>query len=166
MRTARTKAKAIPNSHVLGYANTGTEQIGIRVNVIEGHEELQGKEFTWYGYFTDKSEERTLQALMTAGWDGSDFVNLAGLGSTEFELQFEEQDEVDEQGQVTGAFWRPTFINKIGVAMKHQMDEGQKRSFASRMNALAKNLKGPQASGQPRVGGGRPQADSNDDLRF
>ena len=157
MNKPRCNARAVPETHVYGFANTGTEQVGFRVECLDGI--LQGQSFTWYGYFTDASEQRTIEQLMIAGWTGDDALNLPGLGSTEFELQLEEQEEVDERtGQVSNTFWRPTFINRIGVAMRNQMDEMQKRSFAARLNATARNLMGgaaPQRSAPQR--GAAPQ---------
>lgn len=156
MRKTRAKARAIEGSQEWGFANTGTEQVGIRVLVLDG--ELKDQTFTWYGYFTENSETRTLEQLMIAGWDGQEPMNLPGLGATEFELQLEEQEEQDEQGNVTGAYWRPTFINRVGVAMRNKMDDGQKRAFASRLSALARTIQKPatQQSGQSARTGTAP----------
>lgn len=145
MRTVKVKAKAVPDSHEWGFANTKTEQVGMRCTIIGG--ESDGQSVTWYGYFTPKSEERTLEQLRIAGWDGSDIINLPGLGSTEFELVLEEQEEQDEHGNPAGTYWRPTFINRIGVAMRNKMDDAQKRAFAARLGALA---------GAAAPAGGRP----------
>lgn len=158
MRKLRCRAKAIPDSHVFGYANTGTEQVGILVECLDG--EFKGKQFTWYGFFTPAAEERTLEQLMIAGWDGTDVINLPGLGTTEFELQLEEQEDHDENGSPAGTFWRPTFINRIGVAMRNQMDDQQKRAFAARLNALARNMRGGAAQQQ------RQQRAAKDDILF
>lgn len=128
----RTKAKAVADSHEWGYANTGTEQVGMRVVMIGG--DFDGQQVTWYGYFTEATEQRTLESLRIAGWDETDIINLPGLGTTEFELQLEE--ETDDQG---ATYLRPTFINKIGVAMRNKMDDGQKQAFAARMRALTKS---------------------------
>lgn len=125
----RVKARALPDSHEWGFASTGTEQVGMRVTILEG--EYQG-EVTWYGYFTEATEQRTLESLSVAGWDGTDIINLPGLGSTEFELQLEE--ETDDKGN---KYLRPTFINRIGVAMKHVMDAGAKAAFAARMRGAS-----------------------------
>jgi hypothetical protein len=149
---ARCKARAVPDTHAYGYANSGTEQVGFRVECLDGI--FQNETFTWYGYFTENTEQRTIEQLMIAGWSGEDALNLPGLGSTEFELQLEEEQEVDEHGQPAGTRWRPTFINKISVAMRNQMDEMQKRSFAARLNAVARNVKGGAA---PQRGAAAPQ---------
>lgn len=139
MRKIRSKARAVPGSQEWGTANTGTEQVGFRLQLIGG--DLDGQFFTWYGFFTEASEERTLESLRIAGWDG-DFANildLPGLGSTEFEVQLE--DQTDKNGapvinQETGEpYLKPTFINRIGVAMKNVMGAQEKAAFAQRMRA-------------------------------
>lgn len=130
MRKIRCKARAVPSSHDFGYSpEKGTEQVGMRVQILDG--ELEGQTYTWLGYFTEASEDRTLEQLRTAGWDGTDFLSLPGLGSTEFELQLEE-----ETGQKDGTlYWRPTFINRMGVAMKNSMDAQQRAAFAARLRS-------------------------------
>ena len=150
MTKIRSKARAVPDSHEWGFASTGTEQVGMRVVIADG--ELAGQEVTWYGYFTDAAEARTLEALKIAGWDGSNVIDLPGLGSTEFELTLEE--ETDEKGKT---YLRPTFINRIGVAMRNKMDDAQKRSFAARMQALAGATKGASTARKPVV---------DDDIKF
>lgn len=125
----RVRARAVPNAFEWGVADTGTEQVGVLVQILEG--ELQDQQLTWYGYFTDATEDRTLESLRTAGWDGSDILNLPGLGSTEFQLTLEE--EHNEQYQTS--YWKPAFINRIGVAMKNVMGPQEKAAFAARMRA-------------------------------
>ncbi len=128
-RKIRVKARAVPDSQEWGFASTGTEQVGIRIILIDG--EMQGESVTWYGFLTENAEQRTLEQLEIAGWNKSSVIDLPGLGSTEFELQLEE--EPDEKGNV---YLRPTFINRVGVAMKNKMDDGQKRAMAARLAAL------------------------------
>lgn len=124
MRKMQCKARAIPDSHDLGYSpEKGTPQVGIRVSVLDG--ELEGQADTWIGYFTEASEARTIEQLQIAGWDGVNIAEMAGLGTTEFHLQYEEET----YNNVTR--WKPTFINRIGVMMKNSMDDAQRREFAA-----------------------------------
>ena len=159
MKKIRTKARAVPDSHEWGYASTGTEQVGLRVVCLGG--ELDGQEVTWYGYFTEATEQRTLEALKTAGWDGTNVIDLPGLGTTEFELQLEE--ETDDKGNT---YLRPAFINRIGVAMKNKMDDGQKRAFAARLGALAGGARPAGRPAQRPAGGARAQAPANGEMPF
>lgn len=142
-RKVSIKARALEGTETFGFASTGTRQVGFRVEGLSGGEGFTGEVFSWYGYFTDTSGKRTLESLKTAGWKDDDdgwrgFGNstLPGLGSTEFELQLEEEEEEDAEGNPAGTYWRPTFINKIGVAMKEQMDAGTIKAFAAEMRAM------------------------------
>jgi hypothetical protein len=138
MKKIRAKARAVEGSEIFGFTGTGKEQIGFRIQVLEG--EFEGESFSWYGFFTEASGQRTIDSLKYAGWneDWNAFAQkrLPGLGSTEFELQLEEEEDQDEQGNPAGTSWRATFINRIGVAMKSVMDEGTARAFAARMKAM------------------------------
>lgn len=168
-KITRVKARALAGTEVFGFANTGTEQVGFRVEVIDG--ELAGQSYPWYGYFTDASGARTLEQLKTAGWADDDDgwrafseKHLPGLGTTEFELVLEEEAELDESGNETGTSIRPTFINKLGVAMKNQMDANQSRAFADRMRAQFGGPRAPQ--GQRRAAPTAGQPGKKDDLPF
>lgn len=128
--SAKVRARAIATGEFeFGLASTGSEQVGIAVRVLEG--EFDGRVFTWYGHFTEAAVERTIEALKHAGWNGEDFANLPGLGSREFQLTLTE-----EQNQRGELFWRASFINPIGVAMKNKMDNASKASLAKRIAAF------------------------------
>jgi len=158
VRKIRTRARALPGSQEWGVASTGTEQVGIRVQTIGG--DLDGQYFTWYGSFTETTEERTLESLRTAGWNGDweRLIELPGLGETEFELQLE--DDIGPDGKPrtnpsTGeVYLRATFINRISVAMKNVMSAQDKASFASRMRARYAGA-APRTRTPPRNSGGR-----------
>lgn len=125
----RVKAQAVAGSHDFGVASTGTEQVGIAVKVLEG--DFAGQTFSWYGYFTDEATELTVKALRTAGWDGTDFVSLPGLGSTQFELVLVEEER-------NGEFkWNARFINQIGVPMAERMGDAKKLALAKRISRLS-----------------------------
>jgi hypothetical protein len=134
VRKIQCKARAIPDSHDLGFSpEKGTPQVGIRVLVLDG--EFEGQTDTWIGYFTEATEARTIEQLQMAGWDGVNIAKMDGLGSTEFLLSYEEETYKNETR------WKPTFINRIGVQMKNSMNDTQRREFAalirSRMGATA-----------------------------
>lgn len=132
VRKLQAKGQAVPGSHEWGYANTGTEQVGVRVTLLDG--EHKGHTCSWYGYFTEKSEERTKEQLKIAGWDDTqeNVIDLPGLGSTEFSFSYEE--ETNDQGDV---YLSGSFMNRIAVAMKNKMDDQQKKAFASRLRGAS-----------------------------
>jgi hypothetical protein len=126
MKKVRAKARAVAGSHEFGVAGTGTEQVGMRVLVLDG--EYSGSEFVWYGSFTEAGTDIALESLRVAGWDGTDFVNLPGLGSTEFLLTLQEEDGRDGPSRM-----RAAFINRLGVPMKEKMDDAAKAALARRI---------------------------------
>ena len=78
----RYRAKALDGE--LGYSSNGNEQVMVKFEILEGPD--TGKSITWWGYFSEKTADRTLKALMDAGWDGQDVSVLSGLGSKEVSL--------------------------------------------------------------------------------
>ena len=151
MSKVRVKARVVAGSEVFGFSsNTNTEQVGVRVEVLEGE---HAGFYAWYGFFTEKAGERAIESLKTMGWneDWNAFSRgeLPGLGDTEFELTLEWETPQDG-GE---GFWRATFINRIGVAMKKKMDQAEAMDFGRRMRALyggAQAQPQTQQRGQPR----------------
>jgi hypothetical protein len=117
----RFRAKAVEGDY--GHANTGTEQIAVLFELETG------SRLTWYGYLTEKTQERTLEALINCGV--TDLETLDGLGSKDVELVIQHEDD---QNGVARA--RVAFVNALGsggVAMKNKMGEGARRSVAARL---------------------------------
>lgn len=162
------RARAVENSFEWGVSSNDNDQIGVLVNVLDG--ELAGSQATWYGTFTEASEDRTIESLRFMGWNGTDVVNLPGLGSTDFQLTFEE-----EQTDSGSVYWKPAFVNRIGVAMKTPMDDRRKAAFAARLRAkigtagtrpaqAANGGRGP--AGRGAAGGFDSPPPTDDDLNF
>jgi hypothetical protein len=146
------RARAVQGSPKIGRAGTGSEQVGVQFQILEGPDEA--KYITWYGYFTEATTERTLEALRIAGWKGDDFCDLSTIGDDEAEdVQLVIEDEADQQGEMRS---RAKFVNRLGsgVAMKDTMSETDVRAFAARMRGavIAHNQKSgtraPSSSGQ------------------
>lgn len=120
-RTVR--AKAVHGE--LGFSRNGNEEVAVQFEILSG--ETSGNMITWWGYFTEKSADRTLQSLMNAGWDGSDITDLNGLGSKEVELEL----VIDTYGgkQREKVAW----VNKPKGPRTKAMSEADKLSFAEKM---------------------------------
>lgn len=145
------RAKAI--SADFGRTAKSSEQVAVLLEFLDGPN--QSQRITWYGYFTEKTADRTLESLMIAGWDGDDLYELVGLGTTDFEAVVEE--DTYEGKTRTKVQW----INRMygnTPAMKQKLNDGEKRAFAERMKGRALALK----QNQPAP----PAADAGDDLPF
>src|ERR1700729_4246097 len=72
----RYNAKAI--AFGLGETNDGKPQIGVMFEIVD-HPDFPGEQITWFGYFTEKTEDRTIESLQHMGWQGDDLTELAEL---------------------------------------------------------------------------------------
>ncbi len=129
LEEGRYKAKAIEAA--LGVAGTGTEQVGVAFEITEGP--AKGYEITWYGHFTPKALERTLESLRYCGWEGDDITDLRGIGKSEVQLVIEHEEKNDGTMQA-----RVKWVNRSGgLAMKERMNAGQAAGLAKRIKGAA-----------------------------
>jgi len=144
----RHKARAVEAA--LGYTKGGKEQVAVLFEILDGDD--AGQQITWYGFFSEKTEERTLEALQHCGWEGADIGNLDGVTKNEVQLVVEM-----EAGDDGNSYPRVRWVNgaSAGLALKSRMNDGQRAAFAQRMRG--KVLATRQAAGQalPGNGGGR-----------
>jgi len=133
------KARAV--EAVLGTTSKGGEQVAVQFQILEG--EAQGQYITWWGFFTEKTTERTLESLEHCGWTGDDLSNLEGIDRHEVYLVIEH--EMDQQGELRA---RVRWVNSSGgIAMQNRMAPADAASFAQRMRGTV--LARRQAKGQP-----------------
>jgi hypothetical protein len=73
--------------------NKGTEQVSVTFQFVGGPND--GKRMTWNGWLTEKTVERTLEALEHCGWDGMNVKELKGFGTKSVELVIDEEAGTD-----------------------------------------------------------------------
>lgn len=114
----------------LGVTGTGADQVAVRFALLD----MDGQQVTWYGYFTEKTEERTIESLRIAGWLGTDLSDLSDLSRNDTpEVYLVIEHENDPNGVER---MRVRWVNAAGgIAMKNAMDPEQSRAFAARMRA-------------------------------
>ncbi len=125
------RARAVDSQ--FGYAETGTEQVAVTFEITE-EGEFRGHTIAWFGFFTDGTQERTMQALRACGWEGDDLSNLIGLDRNEIVLVIEH----DEYGGKVQA--RVKWVNRLGagrIELKRKMTDAQKTALARRLKGLA-----------------------------
>lgn len=141
----RHRARAREGS--LTQAKTGTPQVYVGFELLD----MPGRSISWYGYLSEKAEERTIEALRTAGWTGDDISRLDGLGDSEVELVVEWEEY---EGKLRA---RVKFINAMGGG-------GGKALAGHEQAALVERIK--------KKYGGKPSArqialpGANDDIPF
>ena len=128
MQEGRFKARAC--SWGLGYTSTGKEQVAVELKLTE--EVFTGERITWYGYFTEGTQERTFESLRALGWEGDDLSNLTGLDKNEVSIVVQGEEY---QGRTS---LKVKFINPLGgLALKETMTPDQAKAFARRMKGWA-----------------------------
>ena len=122
--TGKFRAKA--QTSELGYSTNGNEQVTVQFELLEGPD--LGKTITWWGYFSEKTADRTLRALLDSGWDGKDVSVLDGLGSKDVRLTIGNDTYNGETRQ------RVQWVNPLtGPKTKTPMADTDRASFAEKM---------------------------------
>lgn len=125
----------------LGVTSRGTEQIAVLFQLESG------EQITWYGYFTEKTTERTLDALEYMGWDGVDITDPVGLDRNDVRLVIDH--ETGEDGKT---YARVKWVNRIGgLAVKEELTGGALQNFKQRMQGavMARRQNKPPADRPP-----------------
>lgn len=130
------KYRGRPVAASLGMTSTGKEQIGVTFELVEP----AGERIGWYGFFTEKALDRTLQSLRYCGWTGNDLTDFSGEAlpagfDQEVELDIQ-HEEYKDKIQV-----RVAWVNSGGgMAMKAALDKTAAQSFAEKMKATINAL--------------------------
>lgn len=149
------KFVAVARTFILGQsAQKGTPQVEVMFEILSEGPFL-GESVPWSGYFTEKTEARTVESLMFMGWDG--LKSIGDLTAEDVGAQVQIVVEMDEYTSERGNTYRSPRVawvndpNSGGVTVK-EMDAGKKAAFAERMKGLAlglKQKKGEAASADP-----------------
>jgi hypothetical protein len=122
----RAKAKA----HQWGRAKTGTELVRVEFEFTSGT--VAGQSIYWDGFFTEKTQERTLESLEACGWDGASLKDLKGLGTKEVELVVEL-----EKGNDGNEYAKVKWVNGLNRrAVQQELDAGSLSNLEQRMKGL------------------------------
>lgn len=136
--------------HQLGKSPKSGSQ---RIEVL--FEDEEGRRSWWHGYLhTDKTFDRTVEALEVLGWDAAahqgDLMSLHGtqvLKGARAEIVVEDASYVGQDGQQVHAT-RVAWVNGDGVR-GDAMPEDEARAFAQQLRARVLARKGPRPSTRP-----------------
>lgn len=129
-------------AHKFGRAGTGTEQIGIRLAVVEGPH--KGTHFIYYGFFTDNTIEHTIKAMRALGFTGDDVRDVRSMYTSEAIAVV--AHEADRDGKVRE---RVRWINGADVVMNDVMSPQELSGFAQRMRGAFARFPGGGGVAQP-----------------
>lgn len=117
------------------------DQVAVQFEITEGPH--AGRCLTWYGFFTEKTMVRTLEALRYCGWTSDDVVSLEGMGNLLVSIVVENEQQVGGKNDGT---WYPKvrWVNQLGgggpIKLDQPMDMAAKRMFAAKMKMHAKQV--------------------------
>lgn len=139
------RVRAVACEAGMGKAGSGAEQVAVSFELLEGPN--AGEKITWYGYFSEKTWERTVESLRACGWEGDDLAHLDGIDRNEVLLVIEH--EPNQDGKV---FAKVRWVNKLGgggVALKEALEGRELQSFAAQMKGRIKALSAGKPSAKP-----------------
>lgn len=121
-------------------ANKGTPFLELYLKVIEG--EHKGALVRWTGYFTENTNERTIQSLLFMGWQGEDPSEFAdgelhGLDANEVDIVVEIEEYENAEGELRHSP-RVQWVNRPGgyLNVENAMNTEAAKSFGERMRGL------------------------------
>jgi hypothetical protein len=104
--------------HAFGRTSGGKDQVAVRFEITQDGP-AKGRRLTWYGYFTDKTKDRTFESLEAAGWSGEALADMSGLGSCECAIVVAHEE--DQEGMLRE---RVRWVNRIGgLALKEELSQ-------------------------------------------
>jgi hypothetical protein len=144
----------------LGRTKGGAEQVAVAFQILD-EGECQGKVISWYGYFTDKTVDRTLDSLRICGWRGDDLSDLTGVTDNEVKLVVETEEY---EGKLQA---RVRWINAAGgVALKDRLSAEDAKVFAARMRGRVAASAAKSGQPPPATTKQPPKDEPPDDLPF
>jgi hypothetical protein len=115
----------------LGYAKTGSEQIGILFQFTDGPH--KGKHIQAKLSFAGGALDRTLESLRHCGWDADSLDSLDTLGNNEVELVIADEEYVNDQGE-TKVGNKVQWVNRPPrLTLANQMNDAQRAAFATKL---------------------------------
>ena len=142
----------------LGETSTGKDQAAVLFQTLDGNQRI-----TWYGYFTDKTTERTAETLGKLGVK-PDLSNIGDPSDVACTISVEH--EPDQEGKMRAVVRWVNFGD--GIGMKKRLDDAGRMKLSQRIGGMiAKH--GAAASRPPQTGGaGAPTLpeDTGDDIPF
>lgn len=121
--------RAVVEDHEWCYSSKGTKAICVRFRVVDGDEENTLVHINWYGYFSEKTWERTVESLRHMGFKGDDLNNLGELDETvQLDVVQEEYD-----GKVHAKVKWVNSLRASKIQVQNKMMDNDVAAFAKAM---------------------------------
>lgn len=134
----------------VGEGDNEKEQVVVQFTLNDENDPFNGWSITWFGFLTEKTWERTIEALRIMGWTGDDMSELPALAASgslgnQVEIVIDHEEYKGEwQAKVR-------WVNRPGggaVKVKNPLEGAALAKFAARMKGKIRTV--------PPVGGSRP----------
>jgi len=145
--------------------NKGTKQVVLNMEIVEG--DYAGSRLAWFGYFTQDSADRTIEALRLVGFKGDDLATLPTQKLGQRVSIVVEEEEYD--GKVRSKI---AWINRLGgggMKLERTMDANELRLFAAQLKARVRSkpeVAGEAAAPAPRGSAPDPKRPDDDSIPF
>jgi hypothetical protein len=164
------EAKAVPTTDEagnikvvhFGLSSTNTKQVLITFEIERG--DAKGQKVPWFGYFTDKSWERTIQSLRYMGFKGNDLSTLDAQTLDQIVSLSVEESEWDGKTHM-----RVSWVNELGgggVKLANPMAANDLRHFAAQMKGRVGGIPESTAPTNNAANDPAPGAPLDDDIPF
>lgn len=127
-------------------AQKGTPFIETHFRVVEG--EHNGETARWTSYFTENTNERTIQSLQIAGWVGEDLSEFGdgephGLDANEVNIVVEHETYNDKTSGEEKTVAKVAWVNRVGGYLNTaaSMTPEAAQSFGERMRGLVLKMR-------------------------
>jgi hypothetical protein len=118
--------------HKFGVTKSGSEQIGVLVQIAEGPG--TGRQVPWYGSWSEAALPMTVEALQALGWEGKSLGTLSEdlKPGAEAMGNFGYEDDLEGVSRL-----RLKFINKMrDIRFAAELDGPKRVEFAKRIHTL------------------------------
>lgn len=134
-----------------GFAKNGTEQIAVTFQIVDEDADgkrgaLHGSRRVWYGFFTDNTEDRTLESLRHCGWSSDELSDIANLNEDACRrllpkvVQLVIENETYNGRTIEKVRWVNS-LEETRSAIKNKADESAVKSLSARMRSRAAALR-------------------------
>jgi hypothetical protein len=133
------KAKATKNDGAyaqLGLSSAGNQQVLVQFEIVEGP--AQGRRIAWWGNFTEKTWERTVESLRYCGFQGDELDTLPS--QTLDQVVDVEVEHSEYLGKVSA---KVKWVNApySGIKLTKPMGSQELRNFSALMKAKVASVK-------------------------
>lgn len=158
---------------ITGEGDNAKEQVVVQFVLNDDNDPFRDWMITWFGFLTEKTWERTIEALRHLGWTGDDLSELPALAASgalgnQVELVIDHEEYKGEWSA------KVRWVNRPGggaVKLKQPLEGAALTTFAARMRGKIRTVPSTGGGGKPSNGSSGPAPHPNapggsDDLPF